>query len=64
MFSKNKISIEKALYKNAKQYAEKQGYSSVSEFVEHLIEKEIDKNNTSGDHEKIKNQLKGLGYIS
>ena len=39
------------------------GYSSVEEFVTHLLEKEIAKIEEADSEEEIKKKLKGLGYI-
>ncbi|MCP2519332.1 ribbon-helix-helix domain-containing protein [Candidatus Aminicenantes bacterium AC-708-M15] len=59
-----KIKIDKELYKKIKKYAEIAGYSSVEEFVNHALEKEISKLEESESEEEIKKKLKGLGYIS
>ena len=63
MFGLN-IKIDKDLLKKAKAYAEKAGYSSVEEFVSHVIEKEISGADESASEEEIKKRLQGLGYIS
>ena len=59
-----KIKLSKDLYDKVKQIAELSGYSSVDEFVVHVLEKEISKVNQDDDEEKLKERLKGLGYIS
>jgi len=59
-----KIKISKELFEKVKQLAELSGYSSVDEFVEHVLEKEIARVNEDDDKEKVKERLKGLGYIS
>ena len=59
-----KVKLSKDLYDKVKQIAELSGYSSVDEFVAHVLEKEISKGNKDDDEEKIKERLKGLGYIS
>jgi metal-responsive CopG/Arc/MetJ family transcriptional regulator len=65
MFGKNKISLEKSLFERVKQAAEKAGYSSVDEFVAHLLEREISKSEDGGTSDAdVKKQLEGLGYIS
>ncbi|MGQ9603088.1 MAG: hypothetical protein ACUVUU_02655 [bacterium] len=64
MFGGEKIKIEKGLYERVKKVAEIAGYSSVDEFITHLIEKELAKiEDTKGD-DQVKERLKGLGYIS
>jgi metal-responsive CopG/Arc/MetJ family transcriptional regulator len=59
-----KVKLSKDLYDKVKQIAELSGYSSVDEFVVHVLEKEISKVNQDDDEEKLKERLKGLGYIS
>ena len=58
------IKLEKALVARAKRYADLAGYSSVDEFVTHVLEKELAKIDGSESEEEIKKKLKGLGYIS
>ncbi len=62
--SVSKIKIYKKLLKKAKEYAAKAGYTSVEEFISHIIEKEISKSEESESEEEVKKRLKGLGYIS
>lgn len=59
-----KIKLSKELFEKVKQLAELSGYSSVDEFVAHVLEKEITKATEDDDKEKVKERLKGLGYIS
>ena len=58
------IKLEKTLLAKVKRYADLAGYSSVDEFVSHVIEKELAKVEGSDSEEEIKKKLKGLGYIS
>lgn len=58
------IKLDKALLAKVKRYADLAGYSSVDEFVTHVIEKELAKFEGSDSEEDIKKKLKGLGYIS
>ena len=58
-----KIKIDKALFEKIKVRAEEVGYSSVEEFVSHLVEKEIAKMEESESEEQLKKRLQGLGYI-
>ncbi len=60
----SKISIDKELLKRAKAHASKAGYSSVEEFVAHLIERELSKLDDAESKKEIEKKLKGLGYIS
>jgi hypothetical protein len=59
-----RIKLDKALMVKVKRYADLAGYSSVDEFVTHVIEKELAKLEGSDSEEDIKKKLKGLGYIS
>ena len=58
-----KIKIEKNLFEKVKAQAEAAGYSSVEEFVTHLLEKEVAKQSEAEDEEVLKKRLQGLGYI-
>ena len=53
-----------ALLARVKRYADLAGYSSVDEFVTHIIEKELGQLEGSDSEDDIKKKLKGLGYIS
>lgn len=64
MFSGAKVKIKKELYERVKKYSELAGYSSVDEFIEHTLEKELKSLEGSDSEEEIKKRLKGLGYIS
>ena len=61
--AQDKIKIEKALLDKVRKYAEMSGYSSVEEFVTHMLEKEIAKIEEADSEDEIKKRLKGLGYI-
>jgi hypothetical protein len=58
------IKLDKGLLARVKRYADLAGYSSVDEFVTHVLEKELAKIEGSDSEEDIKKKLKGLGYIS
>ena len=60
----SKIKIDKALLDKASRYAKVAGYSTVEEFVSHIVEKEISRFEGADSEEEIKKRLKGLGYIS
>ena len=47
-----------------RKYAALSGYSSVEEFITHVLEKEIAKFEDADSEDEIKKKLKGLGYIS
>jgi len=61
--SQDKIKIDKVLLDKVRKYADMSGYSSVEEFITHLLEKEIAKIEEADSEEEIKKKLKGLGYI-
>jgi len=46
-----------------RRYAELSGYSSVEEFVTHVLEKQIASLEDAASEEEIKKRLKGLGYL-
>lgn len=58
-----KIKLDSNLIARAKKAAEDAGYSSLEEFVTHIIEKELAKYEAEETDEKIADQLRGLGYI-
>jgi len=57
-----KIKIDSGLFDRAKKAAETAGYSSIEEFVTHIIESEVAKHESSDD-DNVADQLRGLGYI-
>lgn len=64
MFGGTRIKLDTALMARARRYAELAGYSSVEEFVTHVLEKEMKHLDDAGSEDEIKKRLKGLGYIS
>ena len=63
-----KIKIEGELLDQAKKCAEAAGYSSVDEFVIHMLEKEVKKilgpeEGGEASKETVRKRLQGLGYI-
>jgi len=65
---KGKLKLDSELIKRAGRAATTAGYSSVEEFVAHVIDREVGKiegaEQNSEDAEALKERLKGLGYIS
>lgn len=62
--SLKKIKIDAALLEKATRCAEIAGYSSPEEFIQHALEKEVDRILVADeDEEKIKARLRGLGYL-
>ena len=61
--SSNSIKLEKDLFDRMKRCSEAAGYSSVDEFVQHVLEKELSKIEEGESDEEILKKLQGLGYI-
>lgn len=59
----SKIKIDSGLLERAKLAAQAAGYSSVEEFVTHLLEKELARHETEQAERNVADQLRGLGYI-
>lgn len=59
-----KVKIDKELYQKAKDFAQEIGYSSVDEYVAHLLERGVNSAQDDNENEKVSEQLRGLGYIS
>ena len=59
-----KIKVEKDLYERMVTAAEKAGYTSVDEFIVHVLDRESAKlENLSTDEKEAEQQLRGLGYL-
>lgn len=59
-----KIKIDSNLFDRLKKTADVAGYSSVEEFITHIIEKALAEHEASDESDdKIADQLRGLGYI-
>ena len=61
--SKTSVKLNKSLCQRAAQWAEKAGYSSLDEFIEHMIEKELAKLGEPDSKDDVIKKLKGLGYL-
>jgi metal-responsive CopG/Arc/MetJ family transcriptional regulator len=61
--SKASVKLNKTLCQRAARVAEKAGYSSVEEFMEHVLEKELAHFEEADSKEEVIKKLKGLGYI-
>lgn len=64
MFGSHSVKFDKHTWTKLKRYADLAGYSSVDEFVSHLVEKELAKIDESESEDEIRKKLKGLGYLS
>lgn len=63
MSGKSTVKLSKSLLDRAKEHAETAGYSSVEEFVEHVLEKELARLEESGSRADVEKKLRGLGYL-
>lgn len=63
MPSKTSLKLNAPLCERAKAAATRAGYSSVEEFIEHAIEKELAQHEESDNKADVLRKLKGLGYL-
>ena len=62
--SSTSVKLDKDLFARLERCSETAGYSSVDEFVRHVLEKELAKIEEDGQsEEEIMKKLQGLGYI-
>jgi predicted transcriptional regulator len=57
------IKLHPDLWRRVTEHAEKAGYSSPEEFIQHAIEKELAHDREAADAAEVERRLKGLGYI-
>lgn len=55
--------LNRHLWGRVERCSEAAGYSSPQEFIEHAVEKELQRYEASDSKEEILRKLKGLGYI-
>jgi len=60
---KTTVKLNKTLVQRASRIADHAGYSSVEEFIEHIMEKELSHFEDSDSKEDVVKKLKGLGYL-
>jgi hypothetical protein len=63
MKSKTTVKLSSSLCDRAKQIVERVGYSSLEEFIEHAMERDLARLETSESKEELMRKLKGLGYL-
>ena len=63
MGSKTTVKLNKSLCDRARRIVEKVGYSSLEEFIEHAIEKDLARLEQADSKEDLLKKLKGLGYL-
>lgn len=61
--SDQKVKIGRALYDSLVKQAEEKGYSSVDEYVVHVLEAAVADTGPSATEAQIRERLKGLGYL-
>jgi hypothetical protein len=61
---RQRVKLEKSLMVKIKRAADLAGYSSMEEFITHVLEKEIAELEQAESEQDLKKKLKGLGYIS
>ncbi len=63
MKAKTTVKLNSALCDRAKLLVERAGYSSLEEFIEHAMERDLARLETSESKEELMHKLKGLGYL-
>lgn len=58
-----KVKIDRGLYATLRRAANIAGYSSVDEFVIHILEKAAAEIEQAQSEEEIRKRLQGLGYV-
>jgi Arc/MetJ-type ribon-helix-helix transcriptional regulator len=57
------IKLSKALCERARRVVEKAGYSSLEEFIEHAVERDLARLEEVESKEDLIKKLEGLGYL-
>ena len=63
MFGQRRLNIEPELWARLCQAAEKAGYSSTEEFIEHVLEKAAGRIEEARSEAEVRKRLQGLGYL-
>ena len=63
MRSKESVKLNRALCERARRVVEKAGYSSLEEFIEHAIERDLSRLEEAESKEDLIKKLKGRGYF-
>lgn len=63
MKAKVNVKLNASLCDRAKLITERAGYSSLEEFIEHAMERDLARLETSESKEDLLHKLKGLGYL-
>jgi hypothetical protein len=57
------IKLSPELWRRVEEYAKKAGYSTAEEFVEHVLEKELSREEQPESQDLVEKRLRGLGYL-
>ena len=63
MADKINIKLSKQLCERARSMVQKAGYSSLEEFIEHAVERDLQKLEQSASKDELIQKMKGLGYL-
>jgi Arc/MetJ-type ribon-helix-helix transcriptional regulator len=63
MASKTSVKLSKSLCERARLVVEKAGYSSLEEFIEHAVERDLVRLEQSESKEELIKKMQGLGYL-
>ena len=63
MASKRTVKLSKPLCERARVVVERAGYSSLEEFIEHAMERDLQRLEQADSKEDLIKKLKGLGYL-
>jgi len=63
MKGKTTVKLNTALCDRARKLVEKVGYSGLEEFIEHAMERDLARLETSESKEELLRKLQGLGYL-
>lgn len=63
MSSKVTVKLNKSLCERARALVEKAGYSSLEEFIEHAMQRDLARLEEADSKEDLVKKLKGLGYL-
>ena len=58
-----KIKLERDLYERLKELSQERGYSSVDEFVTHVLELAVEEVRSEDGDQQVEERLRGLGYL-
>jgi metal-responsive CopG/Arc/MetJ family transcriptional regulator len=57
------IKLNSDLWERIEEFARRAGYSSADEFVQHVLEKELAREEDEQSQKEVERRLRGLGYI-